>query len=64
MKHNFSVYADIWDRLLGTHWSPQDSRAQAKYAKAKAVAEERAAREQKVSSLSETPAGYSTATAQ
>ena len=39
MKFNFSVYGSIWDRLMGTHWSPHDEKAQEKYSRSKLRAE-------------------------
>lgn len=39
MKFNFSVYGSIWDRLMGTYWSPHDDRAQEKYSRSKVRAE-------------------------
>ena len=39
MKYNFSVYGSFWDRLMGTHWSPLDNKAQEKYKRGKAIAE-------------------------
>ena len=39
MKFNFSVYGSIWDRLMGTYWSPHDDKAQEKYIRSKVKAE-------------------------
>lgn len=44
MKYNFSVYGSFWDWIMGTRWSPHDSKAQAKYRKGKAMAEALAAK--------------------
>ena len=40
MKYNFSVYASLWDRMMGTYWSGHDSKAREKYARGRKVAEE------------------------
>ena len=39
MKFNFSVYGSLWDRLMGTYWSPHDEKAQEKYSRSKVRAE-------------------------
>ncbi|KAL8702389.1 MAG: hypothetical protein Q9201_004434 [Fulgogasparrea decipioides] len=44
MKYNFSVYGAFWDWIMGTRWSPHNSKAQEKYRKGKATAEAAAAR--------------------
>ena len=43
MRHNFSVYANVWDKIMGTGWDPLETEAQKKYAKGRAAAEEWAA---------------------
>lgn len=39
MKFNFSVYGSVWDRLMGTYWSPHDDKAQEKYSRSRFKAE-------------------------
>ncbi|KAL9588492.1 MAG: hypothetical protein Q9203_002696 [Teloschistes exilis] len=60
MKYNFSVYGAFWDRVMGTAWSPHDSKAQAKYQKGKAVAESKVAEARGQNSLAELNTGEST----
>ena len=60
MKYNFSVYGSFWDRLMGTHWSPLDDKAQEKYKRGKATAENFALKAISAGRLSQTNIGDST----
>ncbi|CAL8580637.1 Sphingolipid C4-hydroxylase sur2 [Xanthoria parietina] len=61
MKYNFSVYGSFWDWVMGTSWSPYDSRAQAKYRRGKASAEVVAAKARLRAQESQPAVGASTA---
>lgn len=61
MKYNFSVYGSFWDWIMGTSWSPYDSRAQAKYQRGRAAAEIVAAKAKLQAQESQPAVGTSTA---
>ncbi|KAL8710616.1 MAG: hypothetical protein Q9220_004840 [cf. Caloplaca sp. 1 TL-2023] len=61
MKYNFSVYGAFWDWIMGTRWSPHDSKAQEKYRKGKAKAEAVIAKEQSQAPTPVPVSGKSTA---
>ena len=61
MKYNFSVYASVWDRILGTYWAADSANAQEKYARGREVAEDWLAKDKAKVKDVETASAVSTA---